>query len=145
MKSGSIGIMLAIMSMYVPSGWAQEPVEKMVNPVFENETGLNRPPADDMPATTEGKNTNHQPLNAASATTEPSGPLSPVDKVVARFMALDTDTSGGVSFEEYMAMVRKRAEARYAAMDANGDGEVTGKEYRAFWKSRMAHWYRLKR
>ncbi len=81
----------------------------------------------------------------ATAETPGSGEQTPTDRIVARFMALDADASGGVSFEEYMAMVQKRAEARYRAMDANQDGEVTDEEYRAFWKSRMAKWYRLKR
>jgi len=70
---------------------------------------------------------------------------TPTDRIVARFMALDADESGGVSLDEYMAMVQQRAEARYRAMDANGDGEVTDEEYRAFWKQRMAKWYRLRR
>ncbi len=74
-----------------------------------------------------------------------AGPATPTDRVVQRFMALDTDESLGVSFEEYMAMVRARAGERFKAMDANGDGEVTDEEFRAFWTSRKAHWYRLRR
>ncbi len=81
----------------------------------------------------------------APAAGAPEGPMSATDRIVARFMALDTDTSGSVSLDEYMAMVQQRAMARYQAMDSNGDGEVSDKEYRAFWKSRLAHWYRLKR
>ncbi len=142
MKLASIGMMLAIMGLYVTSGWAREPA---ANPVFERGTGVNKPPANAPLAMTGEKGADHPARNEAPAIREPSGPLSPTDKVVARFMTLDTDTSGGVSFEEYMTMVRERAVTRYAAMDTNHDGEVTDTEYRAFWKSRMAHWYRLKR
>jgi len=145
MKSVGIGIMSAVMGLYALSGWAQEFMEKTANPALESSAGASRPYVNDAPATTKGKGADHQSLNAAPAISQPSGLLSPTDKVVARFMALDADTSGGVSFEEYMTMVRKRAEARYAAMDANKDGEVSNEEYRAFWKSRMAQWYRLKR
>jgi len=143
----TIGIMLAMMGMYPLSVWAQQPMEGAANPAIENSANANTQPADDAPAMAKGEdaNQNYPSPNESPATGESSGALSPTDKVVARFMNLDTDASGGVSFEEYMAMVQKRAEARYAAMDTNGDGEVTGREYRAFWKSRMAHWYRLKR
>ncbi len=143
----TIGIMLAMMGLYPLSGQAQEPTEGVANPVVENGVNANKPPANDAPAMAEGAGAdrNHPSLNESPATSESSGALSPTDKVVARFMTLDTDASGSVSFEEYMTMVQKRAEARYAAMDTNGDGEVSDKEYRAFWKSRMAHWYRPKR
>lgn len=70
---------------------------------------------------------------------------TPTDRIVSRFMALDTDASGGVSFDEYMAWVEQRAKTRFEAMDTDGDGEVSDAEYRLFWKSRLAHWYRLKR
>jgi hypothetical protein len=87
-----------------------------------------------------------EPAATESASAEPGAAgQTPTDRIVARFMALDADESGGVSFDEYMAMVQQRAEARYQAMDANQDGEVTDEEYRAFWKQRMARWYRLKR
>jgi len=145
MRSVSVGIMLAIMSLYALSGWAQEPTEKMANPVFESGTGVSKPSAGDAPAIVEGEGVDNQPLDETPATSEPAGPLSATDKVVARFMELDTDASGGVSYEEYMTMVRERIVARYAAMDTDDDGEVTNEEYRTFWKLRMAQWYRLKR
>jgi len=74
-----------------------------------------------------------------------SGPLTATDKIVARFMALDLDESEGVSMEEYMTMVRARAEARFASMDRNEDAEISDEEYRSFWKSQKAQFYRLKR
>lgn len=76
---------------------------------------------------------------------ETGGPKSPTDKIVDKFMTLDTDESKSVSVMEYLVMVQQRVEARFKAMDANGDGEVTEEEYRAFWKSRMSKWYRLQR
>ncbi|MDX8401201.1 MAG: EF-hand domain-containing protein [Mariprofundaceae bacterium] len=83
------------------------------------------------------------PDEAAGA--ERQGPMTPTDKVVARFMALDTDESSGVSLDEYLEMVRARAEERFQAMDTDGDGEVTDEEFRAFWQSRKARWYRFRR
>jgi len=79
------------------------------------------------------------------APAETGGPKSPTDKIVDKFMTLDTDESKSVSVMEYLVMVQQRVEARFKAMDANGDGEVTEEEYRDFWKSRMAKWYRLQR
>ncbi len=67
------------------------------------------------------------------------------DKIVDAFMALDTDASDSVSYDEYKAMVDQRAKARFKAMDANHDGQVTDEEYRAFWRKTKAKWYRLKR
>lgn len=84
------------------------------------------------------------PAGSAAADRDSPEPATPTDKIVERFMALDIDASNAVSFEEYMIMVRERAEARFAAMDGNGDGEVTAEEYRAFWKARRAKWYRIK-
>jgi hypothetical protein len=81
----------------------------------------------------------------ATDTPENRGPLTATDKIVNRFMELDTDTSEGVSFEEYMTMVQQRATDRFASMDANEDGEVTAEEYREFWKARKAQYYRPKR
>jgi hypothetical protein len=81
---------------------------------------------------------------AATEEQRPQGPLSATDKIVKRFMALDSDESDGVSFEEYMLMVNQRAEDRFASMDGDGNGEVTGNEFRKFWKQRKAKWYRLK-
>ncbi|MDQ6957944.1 MAG: hypothetical protein Q9M24_02395 [Mariprofundaceae bacterium] len=145
MRILSIGIMLPIAVLYALSGWAQAPTKETANPAFESGAGVSKPPADNTPAIIEGKGAEHQPLDEAPAASEPAGPLSATDKIVARFMDLDTDASGGVSYEEYMAMVRERIVARYAAMDTNDDGEVTDEEYRTFWKLRMAQWYRLKR
>jgi len=76
---------------------------------------------------------------------KPTGPLSPTDKIVLRFMELDLDGTEGVSFEEYMTMVNQRAEDRFKSMDANADEEVSEEEYRNFWQSRKAQWYRIKR
>ncbi len=142
----TVGIMLMMVGLCPLSGRTQESAEGLVNPIHGNSVNVSQMPADNTPATTEGEGADHQSSpGEAPMTSEPFTILTPTDKVVARFMKLDTDASGGVSLDEYMAMVRKHAEARYAAMDTNGDGEVTDKEYRAFWKSRMAHWYRLKR
>lgn len=123
-----------------------------------------------MPAWAEGEATTGQPATATAQTpatatdtqnaspeddtaaadeeaggADTSGPVTSTDKIVDRFMELDTDASEGVSFDEYMAMVQQRAEDRFKGMDANQDGEVTADEYRQFWQSRMAQWYRLKR
>ena len=73
------------------------------------------------------------------------GPLTATDKIVARFMELDTDETQGVSYQEYEAMVLERTKARFALMDQNHDGEVSAGEYRSFWKSQKAQYYRLKR
>jgi len=145
MRSVSVGIMLAAMSLYALPGWSQETTEVTAKPVSESETGISTPSTGDAPAIIEGKGADNQPPDEALAISEPAGPLSATDKIVARFMELDTDASGGVSYEEYMTMVRERIVARYAAMDTNDDGEVTDEEYRTFWKLRMAQWYRLKR
>jgi len=72
-------------------------------------------------------------------------PLTATDKIVARFMELDTDVSEAVSFEEYMFMVLERTEARFALMDENQDGEVSADEYRQFWQAQKSQYYRLKR
>lgn len=69
---------------------------------------------------------------------------SPIKAIVGKFMQLDEDGSGGVSFDEYMRMVRERAVARYRLMDRNHDGEVSPVEYEEFWKERRARYYRLK-
>jgi len=74
-----------------------------------------------------------------------TGPLTATDKIVDRFMELDTDATEGVSFEEYQLMVQARTEARFALMDENQDGEVSGDEYRQFWKTQKSQYYRLKR
>jgi len=73
------------------------------------------------------------------------GPLTATDKIVARFMELDTDVSEAVSFEEYVFMVLERTEARFALMDENQDGEVSADEYRQFWQAQKSQYYRLKR
>ncbi|RME82511.1 MAG: EF-hand domain-containing protein [Zetaproteobacteria bacterium] len=67
---------------------------------------------------------------------------SGLDRVVERFMALDEDASGTVSWDEYWAMVQERAKARFDEMDADGDGEVSEDEFRRFWRQRKAFWYR---
>jgi len=74
-----------------------------------------------------------------------SGPLTATDKIVARFMELDLDTTESVSMPEYMLMVQERAEARFALMDENQDGEVNADEYRQFWRTQKSQYYRLKR
>jgi len=160
--AAGFAIVLALSGIYSLPVSAQEPGGETAFPLFGDGVNTNKPfpgeapvitegtgtdsqPANEMPVITEGTGTDSQPANQAPAISEPSGPMSATDKVVARFMALDMDTSGGVSFEEYMTMVQERIVARYAAMDADGNGEVTDNEYRTFWKSRMAQWYRLKR
>jgi len=103
--------------------------------------------ADDMPESA-APDTLVEAQNAAEGeqeATPESGPLTATDKIVNRFMELDTDTSEGVSFEEYMVMVQQRAQDRFASMDANQDGEVTADEYREFWMARKAQYYRPKR
>ncbi|HKJ83788.1 MAG TPA: hypothetical protein VJ961_07225 [Mariprofundaceae bacterium] len=97
------------------------------------------------PATTAQQPDQGQPAGEDKDTTQSSGPITATDKIVDHFMALDTDKSDGVSFDEYMAMVQQRAAERFATMDANGDGQVTPEEYRKFWKERKAQWYRLRR
>lgn len=78
---------------------------------------------------------------------EREGPATATDKIVDRFMELNTnpEASAGVDFEEYFAMVMQRAQDRFEAMDANHDDEVTADEYREFWKAQKAQYYRLKR
>jgi len=78
---------------------------------------------------------------------EREGPATATDKIVDRFMELNTnpETSAGVDFEEYFTMVQQRAMDRFEAMDANQDDEVTAEEYREFWKAQKAQYYRLKR
>ena len=144
MRIISVTIMLAIMGLYTLQGWTRESGDGTVPSV--DESAKTPSLSDEAPAVTVGEKTDNQSVNKAPATnSKPSGSTSATDKIVARFMGLDTDMSAGVSFEEYMAMVKKRAEARYAAMDTNRDDEVTAEEYRNFWKKRMAQWYRLKR
>jgi len=75
----------------------------------------------------------------------PSEPLTATDKIVDRFMELDTDATESVSLGEYLLMVQERAEARFALMDENKDGEVSADEYRQFWKTQKSQYYRLKR
>jgi len=145
MRTLSIGIMLAMAGLYALPGLAQESGEETASPVFSDGTGTNKPFPGNAPAVIEGGATANPLANESPAISEPTGPMSATDKVIARFMELDTDVSGGVSYEEYMSMVRERTVARYAAMDADDDGEVTAEEYRNFWKLRMAQWYRLKR
>ncbi len=84
-------------------------------------------------------------LSFSIITSADAEPKTPTDKIVDAFMALDSDASESVSFDEYKAMVDAQAKNRYAQMDRNHDGEVTDEEYRAFWQQRKARWYRLKR
>jgi len=140
MRTLSIAVMLAMAGLYALPGLAQESGEVTASPVFSDGTDTSK-----APAVVEDGNTDNPLANEVPATSEPAGPMTATDKVVARFMELDTDVSGGVSYEEYMTMVRERIVARYAAMDTDDDGEVTDEEYRTFWKLRMAQWYRLKR
>ncbi len=67
-----------------------------------------------------------------------------LDWLAERFMEWDSNGDGMVSEEEFMDMVKKRAQARFAAMDRNGDGQVTEEEFRAFWRARKAEYYRLR-
>jgi|AMFO01.1.fsa_nt_gi hypothetical protein len=148
MRRITLGTVIIFLSMGVPSAFAQEPAVPAAAAAKAGSAAA---------ATTERKSavtagtteagSAPGPANAPGVQTEetPAAPHSATDRIVARFMALDTDASGGVSADEYMAWVEQRARARFEAMDANGDGEVSDEEYRAFWKSRMAHWYRLKR
>ena len=78
---------------------------------------------------------------------EREGPATATDKIVDRFMELNTnpEESAGVDFDEYFTMVMQRAQDRFEAMDANHDDEVTADEYREFWKAQKAQYYRLKR
>jgi len=94
---------------------------------------------------TAGEATGESALPQEDEVAKPSGPMTPTDKIVRRFMELDLDTSEGVSFEEYMTMVNQRAEDRFKSMDSNQDEEVSEDEYRTFWQTRKAQWYRLKR
>ncbi|OIQ00141.1 MAG: hypothetical protein AUK35_03105 [Zetaproteobacteria bacterium CG2_30_46_52] len=68
--------------------------------------------------------------------------LSTTDKVVAKFMQLDTDESLTVSFEEYEQLVLLRMGERFTAMDTNEDNEISEEEYRAFWTNQKAQYYR---
>jgi len=123
-------IFAALLMLGASTAWAQNGTE----------SGNTTAPADE-PAMADSAT----PADEEAGTTESSGPLTATDKIVDRFMTLDTDASEGVSFEEYMAMVQQRADDRFKSMDTNGDGEVTADEYRAFWQARKAQWYRLKR
>lgn len=145
MRTLYVAIMLTMVGLYASQGWAQESGNGPTVSVFDHDANAKKPLAGNAPSITKSENADNQPANKASASNEPSGPMSTTDKIVARFMALDTDVSGGVSLEEYMNMVQTRATARYATMDLNHDGEVTNEEYHKFWKLRMAQWYRLKR
>ena len=71
--------------------------------------------------------------------------LSATDKVVNKFMALDLNASGSVSYKEYRTMVMQRLARRFRIMDANKDGNVTKKEYRNFWTKTKSRYYRPRR
>lgn len=68
--------------------------------------------------------------------------VTATDKVVAKFMALDTDETLTVSFEEYEQMVLLRMGERFTAMDTNEDNEISEEEYRNFWTTQQAKYYR---
>jgi len=108
--------------------------EKLVSPALETMTA---------PQNTEAET----PLLPGFEKPERRGPATATDKIVDRFMALNTnpEESAGVDFEEYFAMVQQRALDRFKAMDFNQDEEVTEEEYREFWKAQKAQYYRLKR
>jgi len=131
------------MGLYTLPGWAQESGDGTIPSV--NESANAQTASEKAPVVTESKPIGHLPTIRTPAISKATGSMSATDKIVARFMKLDSDMSAGVSFEEYMRMVKQRATARYAMMDSNHDGEVTDVEYRRFWKLRMAQWYRLKR
>jgi len=70
---------------------------------------------------------------------------SPTDKIVEKFMGLDSNMSDTVSYDEYMAMVQERTQNRFSRMDRNHDGEVSADEYRRFWHQEQSAYYRLQR
>jgi len=82
---------------------------------------------------------------AWAADAEPTKAITATDKIVERFIALDTDETEGVSYEEYMVMVQARAKKRFSMMDRNHDAEVSASEYRHFWRTQKSQYYRLKR
>jgi hypothetical protein len=131
----SIGLLAATIGFVSPASAADTMVDG-VNPTPATPApAQGTPAAAGTPATTTTDNT------APQAT----GPETPTDKIVDRFMQLDTDQSDSVSFDEYMTMVQQRAKDRFDAMDTNHDGQVTPDEYRQFWQLRKQQWYRLKR
>ncbi|MDQ6950365.1 MAG: thymidylate synthase [Mariprofundales bacterium] len=86
-------------------------------------------------------------LCTASGITAITADASPTvsDRIVSRFMHLDSDQSGRVSLDEYMIMVTRRAHQRFRSMDRNHDGEISPDERAAFWKREQDRWYRLNR
>jgi len=83
-------------------------------------------------------------LSVLMATPAWAEPKTATDKVVDIFMALGNGKDS-VSYDEYKAMVDRRADERFKQMDANHDGKVSADEYRQFWFKEKAKWYRLKR
>ncbi len=71
--------------------------------------------------------------------------LTPTDKVVEKFMEMDADESGGVSFREYKKTLLRRLRDRFHKIDTNNDDEINADEYRAFWTRKKAEHYRLRR
>lgn len=70
---------------------------------------------------------------------------SMTDKVVSKFMNLDSNGSGTVSISEYQSMVLKRMRQRFRQMDANRDGQISEQEYRNFWVKTKSNYYRPRR
>ena len=71
--------------------------------------------------------------------------VTATDKVVEKFMKLDTDASESVSYREYKSMVLQRLEQRFKHMDKNSDRSISQDEYRNFWTTRKSQYYRPKR
>jgi len=71
--------------------------------------------------------------------------LTATDKVVEKFMELDTDDSESVSFAEYKTMVNERLEQRFQKMDRDRNGNVSEDEYRNFWTQQKSTYYRPRR
>ncbi|MDX8383643.1 MAG: thymidylate synthase [Ghiorsea sp.] len=71
--------------------------------------------------------------------------LTATDKVVEKFMQLDTDESESVSYREYKSMVLERLEQRFEQMDTNKDSSISEDEYRNFWTKQKSQYYRPKR
>ncbi len=58
-------------------------------------------------------------------------------KMAEKFAAIDTDASGTVSGEEYLAYKRAEAEKSWAEHELGDDGELSLEEARAHHKAKM--------